>query len=262
MQKSAPTKRLSRVGTCILLGGLFASAGAQAEVTLNAGLRINHESNVNGAPDKRDQRSDTSTALAASAVYYTALDSAKNTYLIGQAGVLGNKYNTYGALDNSLVNASVGLYRQLSSSWSGQVTGRGFARDTKQNERDSNGLGTTLELKKQLTSTVWIKGVADYEDSKANLSAYSYTGKTLGINTGFLPRQDTFVSFGYSHTKRDFDTAVSFKTTTRSAFADLTRQMSKNWYLSGTYSLQDNDSSTPNSAYKNHVLSIAANFSY
>lgn len=246
----------------MLMGGLFASAGAQAELTLNAGLRLNQESNVNGSPLKSDELSDSYTSLNASAVYYTALDSANTTWFIGQAGAFASAYKQYSNLNNTGLTASAGLYRQLSETWSGQLTGRTFRRDFRQTERDSNGWGSSFELKKQLTSTIWVKGVADYEDSRAELDPFSYKGKSLGLNAGYVPRQDLFLSAGYNRTKRDFETKDTFETTTDAYFADLTWQLASRWYLSTTYSLQDNKSNIPNTAYKNHGLSIAATYSY
>ena len=255
-------KHMRRAGTSLLLAGAFISAGAQAEVTLNAGLKLAHETNINGSPVKSTEGSDTYTTLNASAVYYTPLDSAQTTYFIGQVGAFSSTYNKFDNLDNTALIASAGLYKQLSSNWSGQITGRGFNRDTKQSDRDSTGWGTTLEIKNQLTPTVWIKGVADYEDSSANRNFFSYTGQALGLSLGYLPLQNTFVSLGYSHGKRDFDTASTFKTTTRTSFLDVSQRLAKNWYLNGAYAYQDNTSNIAGTAYKNQVLSVAINFSY
>lgn len=255
-------KYVRQVSTSLLLAGTFASAGAQAEVTLNAGLKLTHESNINGSPIKSTEGSDNYATLNASAVYYTPLDSAQTTYFIGQVGALSSTYNKFDNLDNTALIASAGLYKQLSSRWSGQVTGRGFSRDTKQNDRDSTGWGTTLEVKNQLTPTVWVKGVADYEDSTANLRPFSYTGQTLGLSMGFLPLQNTFASLGYSHNTRNFDTASAFKTTSQTYFADVTQRLAKNWYLNGAYAYQDNNSNIAGTAYKNQILSAAINFSY
>ena len=255
-------KHVRLASTAVLLAGALASAGAQAEVTLNAGLKLTNESNINGSPVKSARLSDNYTTLNASAVYYTPLDSAQTTYFIGQVGALASAYSKYDSLDNTALIASAGLYRQFSSSWSGQVTGRGFNRDTKQNDRDSTGWGTTLEVKNQLTPTVWIKGVADYENSKANLRPFSYTAQTMGLSVGFLPLQNTFASLGYSHNTRKFDTAAVFKTTSQTYFVDVTQRLAKNWYLNGAYAYQDNDSNIARTDYTNHILSAAINFSF
>ena len=255
-------KHMQLAGTAVLLAGALASAGAHADVTLNAGLGVTHESNINGSPVKSAQLSDNYTTLNASAVYYTPLDNAQTTYFIGQVGALASKYGKYSSLDNSALIASAGLYQQFSSNWSGQVTGRGFSRDTKQNQRDSKGWGTTFEIKNQLTSNVWIKGSADYEDSKANLGSFSYTGKTLGLSVGYLPLQDTFTSVGYSHNTRDFNTAAAFKTTTQTYFANATQRLAKNWYLNASYAFQNNTSNIAGTGYKDNILSAAVNYSY
>ena len=91
---------------------------------------------------------------------------------------------------------------------------------------------------------------------------YSYTGKTLGLNLGYLPMQSTFVNFGYSHAKRDFDTAVSFNTTAQTLYADVTQRLAKNWYLNGGYAYQKNDSNIAGTDYNNHIVSLGVNFSY
>lgn len=238
---------------------------AQAEVTLNAGAKLNYETNVNGSPDTpttANQESDTYLTLNASAVYYTPLDAAKTSYFIGQVGALSSAYDKFDSLDNSMLMASAGFYKQLSPTWSGQITGRGFARDTRQSARDAGGFGATLEIKNQLSQSLWIKAIADYEDSTANLDAFSYTGETYGVNLGYLPLQNTFLNLGYSHATRDFETATSFSTTTQTLFADVTQRLAKNWYLNGGYAYQDNDSNIAATGYTNHIVSLGLNFSY
>lgn len=251
------------LSAAFLAGGLIGQA--HADFTINAGAKLSYESNVNGSPDsptKTNQRSDHYGTLSASAVYYTPLDAAQTRYFIGQVGALSSNYNKFSSLDTTMLMASAGFYQQLSPTWSGLVTGRGFNRDTQQNERDSDGLGATLEIKNQLSPTLWIKGIADYEDNKANLDAYSYTGQTYGVNMGYQPLQDTFASFGYSHAKREFKTTGSFNTTAQTLFADLTQRLAKNWYLNGGYAYQDNDSNIAGTAYTNHIVSVGVNFSY
>ncbi len=246
----------------VLTGGLTLAVMAHADITLNAGAKLTYETNVNGAPDKANQQSDTYRTLNASAVYYTPLDLAKTSYFIGQVGALSTAYNRFDNLDNSMVMASAGLYKQLSPAWSGQFTGRGFIRDTQQDARDSTGFGTTLEIKRQLGRTLWVKAIADYEDNKAGLSAFSYTGQAYGVNFGYLPLQDTFVSWGYSHAQRDFNTDPRFETTTQTAFAEVTQRLAKNWYLNGGYAYRHNDSNIAGTAYANHIVSLGLNFSY
>lgn len=250
----------------VMAGALAAlSCPAQAEVTFNAGARLSHDNNVNGSPDKpskASQRSDNSLALNASAVYYTALDAAQTRYFIGQVGAMSSTYNAFTALNNTGLVASAGLYQQLSPTWSGQLTGRGFTRDTKQTERNSNGYGATLELKKQLSQTVWVKAVADYEDNKAHLTTYSYTGNTWGVNLGYLPLTDTFVNLGYSHNNRDFKSTVPFNSTSKTLFVEVSQRLAKNWYLNVGYAQGDNDSNFAGTAYTNHVVSAGVSLSY
>lgn len=254
------------ISTAILAGALAALAGsAQAEVTFNAGAKLSHDNNVNGSPDtptKTNQRSDNYLTLSASAVYFTPLDAAQTRYFIGQVGAMSSAYNKFDNLDSSMLVASAGLYQQLSPTWSGQITGRGFTRNTQQSDRDSNGFGATLEIKKQLSKTVWVKGVADYEDNKANLGTYSYTGKTWGVNLGYLPLKDTFVNLGYSHNNRDFKSAAPFRSSTQTLFAEVSQRLAKNWYLNGGYAYGDNDSNVAGTAYTNHTLSAGLSFSY
>lgn len=249
----------------VLAGGLALAIPAQAEITLNAGAKLTHETNVNGSPDtptKTNQKSDTYLTLNASAVYYTPLDAAKTSYFIGQVGALSSTYDKFDSLDNSMLMASAGFYQQLSPTWSGQLTGRGFVRDTQQNARDADGFGATLEVKNQLSQNLWIKAIADYEDSTANLGAFSYAGETYGVNLGYMPLQNTFVNVGYNYATRDFETASSFSTTTQTLFADVTQRLAKNWYLNGGYAYQDNDSNIGRTGYTNHIVSLGLNFSY
>lgn len=241
------------------------SAPVQAEVSLNAGVRFSQDNNVNGSPDtpsKANQRSDTSQNLNASVVYFTPLDEAKTRYFIGQAGAMASSYNTYNNLDGSMLIASAGLYQQLNPSWSGQFMARGFSRYTKQPTRDSGGYGGTLEIKKQLTQSIWIKGVADYESNRANLSAYSYTGNTWGLNLGYMPLENTFLTAGFSHNNRDFKTAAPFRTATQTLFVEVSQRLTKNWYLNGGYASMKNDSNYAGTAYTNHVLSAGVSCSY
>ena len=238
---------------------------AQAEVTFNAGAKLSRDNNVNGSPDtptKANQLSDNYLSLSTSAVYYTPLDAAQTRYFIGQVGAFSSVYNKFNNLDSSMLMASAGLWQQLSPTWSGQVTGRGFTRNTKQNDRNSSGLGGMLEIKNQLTPTLWVKGVADYEDSKANLSTFSYTGKTYGVNLGYQPRKETFVNLGYSQAARNFKSTTPFRATTQTLFADLSQQLSENWYLNVGYAFGRNDSNVAGTAYTNHTLSAGLSFSY
>ena len=254
------------LSAAVAAGVLAALAGpAQAELTFNAGARLSHDNNVNGSPDtptKANQRSDSYLTLNASAVYYTPLDAAQTRYFIGQIGAQSSTYNKFNNLDSSMLMVSAGLWQQLSPTWSGQITGRGFTRNTKQTDRDSDGYGATLEIKNQLTPALWVKGVADYEDSKANLRTFSYTGKTYGVNLGYLPLKDTFVNFGYSHATRDFESAAPFVSKSQTLFAEVTQRLAKNWYLSGGYAYGRNDSNIAGTAYTNHIVSVGLNFSY
>jgi hypothetical protein len=249
-----------------MAGVLATLAGAaQAEVTLNAGARLSNDNNVNGSPDtpnKMGQRSDNYLALNASAVYFTPINDAQTSYFIGQVGAMTAAYNKYNNLDSSMLVASAGIYKQLSSSWSAQVTGRGFRRYTRQTTRDSTGFGGTFEIKKQLSKTVWVKGVLDYEDNKASLSTFSSTGKTYGVNLGYLPFKDTFINLGYSHNNRDFNSALPFRTSSQTLFIEGSQRLAKNWYLNGGYAHLKNDSNYAGTAYTNHIVSIGVSFSY
>jgi hypothetical protein len=250
--------------SAVVMAGVLAglTGSAQAEVTWNAGARLSHDNNVNGSPTKANRLSDNSLTLSASGVYFTPLNDAQTNYFIGQIGALSTDYNKYHNLNSSMLVASVGLWKQLSATWSGQVTGRAFTRDTQQDDRDSNGYGATLEIKDQLTKTVWLKGVADYEDSKAHLSTFSNSGPTYGVNLGYLPFKDTFINLGYSHATRDFKTVTSFVSESQTLFLEGTQRLAKNWYLSVGYAYQDNNSNIAGTAYTNQTVSVGLNFSY
>lgn len=250
----------------VAAGSLVVAVGsACAETTLNAGARLSNDSNVNGSPDtpsKANQLSDNFLSLSASAVYFKPLNDAQTNYFIGQVGASTSIYNKFSNLNSSMLIASAGIYRQLSTTWSGQIMGRGFRRDTRQSERDSNGVGAALEIKKQLSSTLWVKGIADYEDNKANLSSFSSTGETYGLNLGYLPLTDTFVNLGYSQARRDFKSSLPFNATTDTLFVEVTQRLARNWYLNGGYAHMKNDSNFPGTAYTNQVLSLGLSFSY
>ena len=240
-------------------------AAVQADITFNAGAKLSRDNNVNGSPDtptKANQLSDNYLSLNTSAVYFTPLDAAQSRYFIGQVGASSYVYNKFGNLNSSMLVASAGLWQQLSPTWSAQVTGRGFTRTTRQSDRNSSGLGGTLEIKNQLSPTLWVKGVADYEDSKANLGTFSYTGKTYGVNLGYQPRKETLVNLGYSQAARDFKSITPFRATTQTLFADVSQQLSKNWYLNVGYAFGRNDSNVAGTAYTNHTLSAGLSFSY
>ena len=254
-------KNVYLLGSSLLFAGILVSAAAQADTTFNAGLKTTSESNINGATVQANELSDRYTTLNASGVYYTALDSEKTSYFIGQVGASSNKYSTYTGLDSSSVGASAGLYQQLTQSWSAQLTGRGFGRSTTNPDRDSKGWGSTLEIKNQLSTTVWIKGVADYESTKANLNSNDNTGNTLGLSMGFLPLENTFASLGFNQNKRNF-TLSSFKTTSNTYYVDLTQRISKILYLNFAYAMQNNSNSASDLSSKNNILSAAINLSF
>lgn len=258
--------RLNLLPIVVIAGALATLAGtAQAEVNLNAGVRLSQDDNVNGTPDAPpsvNKRSATYTSLNGSAVYFTPLNVEKTRYFIGQVGAMTTSYNAYSNLNSSALILSAGLYQKLSETWSGQIMGRGFSRYTQQTTRDSTGYGGTFELKKQMTKTVWVKGVLDYEDSAANLSTYSNTGKTWGLNLGYLPLEDTFINLGYSHSGHDFKTATPFSSTSKTLFIEASQRLAKNWYLNGGYASMNNDSNIAGTAYTNHVLSVGVSCSY
>ena len=254
-----------KVNPIVLTLSLIFSFTAQAEVVLNAGSRLSYDDNVNGSSDRQqssNQEADTYITLNASAVYYTPIDVAKSTYFIGQVGALTTAFNRFSNLNNSMLIATAGLYKQFTSNWSGQVTGRGFLRDTRQDARDSEGFGGTIEIKRQLGQKFWGKAVADYEDNEADVNGFSYTGETYGVNFGYLPYQNTFINFGYNYTKRDFDTASSFRTTTDTLFTEVTQRLSTNWYLNGGYVYRDNDSNFSGTSYSNQIVSLGLSYSY
>jgi hypothetical protein len=251
--------------TVMLMAGVFAALPAQAEINLNVGARLSQDDNVNGTPDApptTNKRSDTYTTLNAAAVYFTPVNEAQTRYFIGQLGAMSSSYNANSNLNGSALVASAGLYQKLSETWSGQVMGRGFSRYTQQTTRDSSGYGATFELKKQMSTSVWVKGVLDYENSSANLRAYSNTGKTWGLNLGYLPLEDTFINLGYSHSGHDFKTAAPFSSTSQTLFIEASQRLSKNWYLNGGYASMKNDSNIAGTAYTNHVLSVGLSCSY
>ncbi|MDP1717173.1 MAG: hypothetical protein Q8L40_03770, partial [Burkholderiales bacterium] len=107
--------RFNLLPALVMAGALAALAGpAQADATFNAGARLSRDNNVNGSPDtpsKANQRSDNYLTLSASAVYFTPLDAAQTTYVIGQIGALSSAYNKFSNLDSSMLVASAGLWR-------------------------------------------------------------------------------------------------------------------------------------------------------
>jgi len=251
----------------MLLAGSISMLPAQAhaETNLNVGAKVYFENNVNGSPDtpnKANQLSDSYEMLSASGVYYTPLDAAKTWYFVGQIGALSSFYNKYSNLDNSMLLGSAGLYKQLLPKLSVQGTGRVFSRFTKQNDRNSNGFGATLEIKQQLSKTLWIKGVGDYEVNVANLKAYRYTGTTWGASLGYLPFKDTFLNLGYSHNNRKFKTILPFKTISQTLYIELSQRLTKNWYLNAGFAGMKNKSNYAGTAYTDYIESVGLSFSY
>lgn len=245
----------------LLLAGV-AVGSAQAEVAFNAGARTGYDSNVNGVARDADEEADRFVSAASSLVYYTALDAAKTTYFIGQIGAISNHYDRYDVLDNSALILSGGLYRQLNANWSGQISVRGGQRRAEQSARDTGSVGSTVEIKNQLTPQLWVKLVGDIEDAEADLDYFSYTGTSVGLMLGYRLLANTFVNGGYIYTQRDFATAADFETQTDTYFVEATQRLSEQWYLSGSYALKDNRSNISATDYENHVLAVGINFNY
>ena len=247
------------------VGCAMLATSSHAETTFNAGARLSHDSNVNGSPDqpsKANQLSDKYLTVSASAVYFTPLNQDRSNYFIGQLGALFTRYHSYSNLDTSTLVGSAGLYRQFSPKWSGQLTGRSFLRETRQHDRNSTGVGATVEVKRLLTDKVWVKGIADFEDNSANLRNFSSTGATYGINFGYLPNKDRFFNLGFSQANRDYKSATPFNSKSKTWFVEATERVSKNWYLNGGYAFQDNTSNIAGTAYTSHILSVGLSFSY
>ncbi len=252
--------------TAVLAGIFIAiSSSAQADIDLNAGINTSYQKNVNGSPDlptPANQLSDRATGLNVSAVYFTPIDADNTRYFIGQVGGVSTKYAKYNTLDNSMLAASMGIYQQFSTSWSGQFTGRNFSLTTQQDARNAKGLGGTVEIKDQLSQSLWLKGTADYADAKANLSSYSYKGPTYGLGMGYLPVEDTFMTLFYSSATQDFQTVTPFKAVSRTVYTDVTQRLAKNWFLNVSYSRSSNSSNIAGTDYTSQILSAAINFSY
>lgn len=256
---------MQRLTVIMLSGASMLSLEVQAEFTANAGLRFTHETNVNGSPDepsKNNQLSDNSATLSASAVYYTPVDSARSAYFVGTLGAMASSYNRYDQLNNSAVYGVAGLFKQFVPGLTGQASLRLFDRQTRQDERDSNGWGGTVELSKHFSKALWLKGVLDYENSNANLASFSYDANSIGLVAGYSITDNTLLTVGTNYTKRRYDTDVAFNTKSTVLYGDVTQRVAKNWYLTGSYAYQDNDSNIAGTGYTNQVISLAVNFSY
>lgn len=256
---------MPKLAALMLSGASMLSLEAQAEFTANAGLRLTHETNVNGSPDqpsKANQLSDNSATLSASAVYYTPLDSARSAYFVGTLGATASSYNRYNQLNNSAVYGVAGLFKQFAPGLTGQASLRLFDRQTRQDERDSSGWGGTVELSKSLSKPLWLKGVLDYESSNANLASFSYDANAIGLVAGYSISDNTLLTAGTNYTKRRYDTSVAFNTKSTVFYGDITQRVAKNWYVTGSYAYQDNDSNIAGTGYTNQVISLAVNFSY
>lgn len=261
--KHAPQRNNGIKSFASLLLWLGVAIGsAQAEVAFNAGVRTGYDSNVNGVARDAEEESDQFVSAAASVLYYTALDAAKTTYFVGQLGAISNRYDRYDVLDNSALILSGGLYRQLNADWSAQISVRNGLRQADQSARDTDSLGSTVEIKNQLTPQLWIKLVGDIEDADADLDYFSYTGSSVGVLLGYQVRANTFINGGYTYTQRDFATAADFETKTDTYFVEATQRLSSQWYLSGSYALKDNRSNIDATDYENHVVAVGINFHY
>lgn len=233
---------------------------ARSEVNVHTGVKLSHDSNVNGSPTNKQD--DFYLTGHVSGVYFTPINEDRTRYFIGQLGLSATKYNKYRSADSSSLLASAGLWQQLGETWSGQATARAFLRETRQDQRDSTGWGATAELKKQLDEKWWVKGIADFEDNSANASTFSYTGQTYGLGAGYMPRTSTFVNLGYNYTNRDFKGAVAFETRTHMLFAEITEKLRENLYLSVGYAHARNKSNFPGTNYSNNIWSIGLNASF
>lgn len=253
---------MRRIATLAAVAGavLLVSTGLRAETNFNVGVKLSHDSNVNGSPTAR--QGDFYLTGHASAVHFRPINDERTRYFIGQVGVMASKYDRYSSADSTSLLASVGLWQQLDETWSGQGTLRVFRRDTRQHDRDSDGYGATLELKKQLAEKWWVKGFADFEHSTANLGAFSYQGPTFGLGIGYLPRADTFVNLGYNLTDRDFKSIIPFETRTQLLYAELTERLRKDLYLSVGYAHGRNRSNVPGTNYSHHIWSVGLSVSY
>lgn len=239
-----------------------AIGSAQAEVAFNAGVRTGYDSNVNGVARNVEEESDQFVSAAASVLYYTALDVAKTTYFVGQLGAIANRYERYDVLDNSALIVSAGLYRQLNADWSAQISVRNGLREMDQSARDTDSVGSTVEIKNQLNPQLWIKLVGDIEDADADLDYFSYTGTSVGVQLGYQVFTNTFINGGYTYTERDFATTADFETKSDTYFLEATQRLSSQWYLSGSYALRDNRSNIDATDYENHVMAVGITFHY
>lgn len=233
---------------------------ARSELNFHYGAKLSHDSNVNGSP--ASPQGDFYLTGYASAVYFNPVDDERTRYFIGQLGLSANRYDKYRSADSMSLLGSAGLWQKIGDTWSGQATVRAFLLDTRQHERDSDGYGATLELKKQFNEEWWAKGIADFEHSSANDSTFSYRGRTFGLGAGYLPRPDTFINFGYNRTDRDFKSAVPFETRTHMLYAEITQRLREKLYLSLGYAHARNNSNIAGTNYSNNIWSIGLNASF
>lgn len=254
-----PLLRVSAAFFCIASS---VSPLAMADVTLNAGLQWTHESNVNGSPNAADRLGDSNTTLSASAVYYTPLDVARSSFFVATLGALDTRYNQYAFLDSTAVYGGASLFKTLLPDLTAQASIRVFERRARQSERNASGWGTTFEMTNYLSQTLWLKAFLDYENSRARLPSYSFAGHTIGIVGSYKILDQTLLSIGANYNRRFYDTDIAFRTSTATAYLDVTRQIAKNWYASASYSHQDNNANFPDSRYKDRIVSLGLTFSY
>lgn len=255
-------KKIMHRGACLFFVafGFVAPSQAVAEPILDFGAGATYEDNINGSPSDADKEGDFYTTLFASLGGYTRV--VEGTYLFLRGDAATSVYGKYNDLNVTIGGISAGVYKSFNDMLSAQLSLKGKIKTFKDEPRDSRALGGAIELKQQVTPTLWIKEGYEYERNNADSDLFGYKGHLAGVWSGYLIDPKTMLNLGYSYLSRKYDDATGFRTTSHTISAGLVRELAKRVYATIGYDRQINDSNVSGSDHNNNIYTIGVTYSF
>jgi hypothetical protein len=202
--------------------------------------------------------SDFSSTISAEAGGY--MDISAETALFAKGFAQHTAYNKFTDFNSTIAGASTGANVIMGDGLSGRLTLYGKIKHFGDSNRNSKAYGATINLKQKLFPALWFREYVEYEDNRADSSAFSYIGTTIGISAGYEVMETLFLTSGYSYLVQNYRN-VGSKLITNTASLSLEKRLAKAWSVGGEY---DRQISKPDggSSVTDNIFSLALRYTY
>lgn len=274
-----------------IISFLLFSDEANAEMILDAEVRIVYEDNVVGLlTDKRGGGGAGYSVMAAalnyagrpsstpsytgsgsdsqgdfSYIFYAALGADKrydNALIFYKVSAERAIYSNFEEFNSTTLVLSLGAFRSFSDLLSSQITL--FAKDKFFGDplRDSTSYGGSFNLKQKFNSIFWLKEWYEYEKNQAEDPAFSYSGNAAGITAGCAASDTLTVTAGYSYMVREYAEPAGFTVTSHALSAGAEKRLQKQWRAFLSVERQMSDSDAPDSYTVDNIYALGLRYSY